>query len=82
MLCMSLLVKLSASLRNLINNYDPMKGLVLNSIKNETVTGLLTRLGIEPDLVKIIMVNGEIKNKDTLLRDGDRVAFFPPVGGG
>ena len=79
---MSLLVKLSASLRNLIENYDPANGLIVSPMANETAASLLQRLGIELNLVKIIMVNGEIKGKDTLLKDGDRVAFFPPVGGG
>jgi len=35
------------------------------------------------NLVKpIILVNGVVANPDTVLNDGDEVAFIPPVSGG
>jgi len=30
----------------------------------------------------IILVNGVVKDPDTVLNDGDEVAFIPPVSGG
>jgi molybdopterin converting factor small subunit len=48
-----------------------------------TLVDLFSRLGIQPDLVHLTIVNGRIlHNRAARLADGDRVALFPPVGGG
>jgi molybdopterin converting factor small subunit len=44
-------------------------------------------VGTHPNLAKIKriiqpLVNGRVVPEDTELRDGDRVAFLPPVAGG
>lgn len=43
---------------------------------------LLTRLGVPEGEVKTAFVNNRCRDEDYQLRDGDRVAFFPPVAGG
>lgn len=49
----------------------------------ETVSGLLARLALSPDAVHLVMINGRIvHDRGARLADGDRVALFPPVGGG
>ena len=48
----------------------------------ETVGGLIDRLAIPRDEVKIVFVNGLATELDRELADGDRVGIFPPVGGG
>ena len=40
------------------------------------------RLGIPPDEVKTAFVNSTMQQPDYVLRDGDDVGVFPPVGGG
>ena len=50
--------------------------------ENTTIIGLLTRLGVPMDKVKIIFLNGIHAGGDETLRDGDRVGVFPPVAGG
>ncbi len=42
------------------------------------VEDLLSRLGLPPDRVKMIMVNGRGATLNTPTADGDRVALFPP----
>ena len=42
------------------------------------VEDLLTRLGLPPHRVKIIMVNGRGATLNTAISEGDRVALFPP----
>ena len=79
---MSLLIKLSSSLRKLAEGYDPHQGLTLEAQPGERVAQLLDRLGIPSEKVKIIMINGRTARLDTVVIDGDRVALFPPVGGG
>ena len=48
-----------------------------------TLSDLFSHLGIRPDLVHLAIVNGRIHHdRAARLADGDRVALFPPVGGG
>ena len=48
-----------------------------------TISDLFSHLGIRPDLVHLAIVNGRIlHDRAARLADGDRVALFPPVGGG
>jgi len=50
--------------------------------KNMSVKQLVIQLGINIDQAKIIFINGRKKNYDAILKNGDRVGIFPPVGGG
>ncbi|CCO24256.1 MoaD/ThiS family protein [Maridesulfovibrio hydrothermalis] len=50
--------------------------------EGETVHGVLDRVGIPIDEVKIIFINGVSSAIDAALSDGDRVGVFPAVGGG
>jgi sulfur carrier protein ThiS len=59
----------------------PRKGPV--EIDEETtITGLLRRLDVPLDKVKIIFLNGVHASGEESLKDGDRIGVFPPVAGG
>jgi len=47
-----------------------------------TVVELYELLKVPPDEVKRIFVSGLSKAPSHALSDGDRVALFPPIGGG
>lgn len=47
-----------------------------------TVAGLIERLGIPPELSRIVLVNGHDVEDDAVLRAGDIVDVFPPLAGG
>lgn len=79
---MPLQVRLSASLRRLAPGYDPLRGLEVDWRPGLTVAGLLAHLGIAPQEVKIIMLNGRAAGLEDPLVDSDRVGLFPAVGGG
>ncbi|MGM0656749.1 MAG: MoaD/ThiS family protein [Thermodesulfobacteriota bacterium] len=49
--------------------------------EGETVNALVERLGLPRKDVKVIFVNNKVAGFDTVLKDGDRVALSPPVGG-
>ena len=49
---------------------------------NTSVEKLILDLGIEQGSVKLIFVNGKKQNGIYILKDGDRLGLFPPVGGG
>jgi molybdopterin converting factor small subunit len=43
---------------------------------------VLQPLNIKPEEVAICLVNGRNVNERHVLKDGDTIALFPPVGGG
>jgi molybdopterin synthase sulfur carrier subunit len=47
-----------------------------------TVDDLMTDLGIPPDIVKLIFINGKKQDREYCIQHKDRVGMFPPVGGG
>ncbi len=73
---------LSSTLRKYLPDYDPVKGVDFTIEVKLTVTELCRQLGIPPDEVKIIMVNGKSKGFDYLMQGDERIGLFPPVGGG
>jgi molybdopterin synthase sulfur carrier subunit len=50
--------------------------------RGETVARVMKRLGIPEGGAALIFVNNVHRQPDTVLRDGDTVGFFPPIGGG
>ncbi len=46
------------------------------------IEDVLAKLEIPKELAKLVFVNGRKAPLTTLLKDGDRVGIFPPVGGG
>lgn len=50
--------------------------------ENETLASLAERLGIPEKEIKITFINGVSKKLDAEVKPGDRVGFFPAVGGG
>ncbi len=46
------------------------------------VRELLEQLKIPTDTVKLVFLNGVHANGDEILKDGDKVGVFPPIGGG
>lgn len=79
---MPLKVLLAANLRKYVPGYDPATGHSVEAIPPVTVLELSRRLGIPREEVRLIMVNGVSADWDTRLEGDDRVALFPPVGGG
>lgn len=47
-----------------------------------TIRQLVETLGIAPESVQLIFVNGVARKFDHVLSDSDRIALFPPIGGG
>ena len=47
-----------------------------------TLGDLLAQLDISEDKIKIIFIDGVSAELTTILRGGERVGIFPPIGGG
>ena len=50
--------------------------------ENATVALVMEQLGLRPDDVKLIFLNGVHAESGAELRENDRLAFVPAVGGG
>ena len=46
--------------------------------KNSRIEDLLVRLDLDSERVKLILINGRGATMTTVLKEGDRVALFPP----
>jgi molybdopterin converting factor small subunit len=47
-----------------------------------TVGDLLKRLGIPDGMAALLLVNGTHQPPETVLKDGETLAMFPPLAGG
>ena len=69
------------TLVGLLRNYGPAQ--VSHPIEaGQTVSDVIQELGLNPDLVAIVMVNGRQGFKGHRLQPGDKVKLLPLVGGG
>jgi sulfur carrier protein ThiS len=79
---MPLQVFLNATLRLYVPGYDPYQGITLEAPPGAPVSVLIARLGLPPEEVTLIMVNGVRRQPDFPLEGNERVGLFPPIGGG
>ncbi len=76
-------VKLYATLRRFAPEGTAIGESFSLEVDDDTVAGVLDKLGIPHEQAKIIMVNGEyVKRRASEIQDGDLIVIFPPVGGG
>ena len=79
---MPLKLRLFATLRQFVPGYDPHQGLALEIAPGTPLARVIQQLGLPAEDVTLILVNGVHRQPDFQLQGDERVAFFPPVGGG
>lgn len=65
-----------------LTQFQPKNSKAFEIQENETVGSVLDRLGVPADQVALVFVNNVITGRDTVLKDGDSMGIFPPIGGG
>ncbi len=55
---------------------------IVNCKEGTSVADLLLQLKVPLKEVQLIFLNGVHVTRETVLKEGDRVGIFPPVGGG
>lgn len=75
---MTIVVKCFASL----TKFQPTDAEAFPIAAGETVAQVMIRLGIPEGGAALIFVNNVHRTLDTVLKSGDTVGFFPPIGGG
>jgi sulfur-carrier protein len=79
---MALLVLLNATLRRHRPDYNAAAGISLEVEPGTTVAQILPSLGVPAKEVSLLMVDGRRRDLDFVLQGNERVALFPPIGGG
>ena len=79
---MPVTVMLAASLRKYVPGYNGETGYQTSVKSGSTIRDLARQLHIPEQEVKLLMVDGVAAKWDTVLAGEERVALFPPVGGG
>ncbi len=79
---MPLQVLLNATLRRFSPGYDPYRGIILEISPGTPVSQVIRQLGLPPEEVTLIMVNGVRRGPDFPLQGDERLGLFPPIGGG
>lgn len=75
-------VKLFATLRRHFPELGVGEAMEVQLPEGATVGDLVRHLRIPADHVKVVFVNGIVRDETHPLADGDEVGVFPPVGGG
>ncbi|MDH4208948.1 MAG: MoaD/ThiS family protein [Anaerolineae bacterium] len=73
--------RIELRLVGLLQKYGPEKASI-HMEPGQTVSDAVLSLGVNPDLVAIVMVNGRQRSKTYRLEPGDKVKLLPMVGGG
>jgi len=74
----TIVVKCFASL----SGFQPVDPEAFPIAPGETVADVMARLGIPEGGAALIFVNNVHRKPETVLKGGDTVGFFPPIGGG
>jgi sulfur-carrier protein len=79
---MKLELCLYASLASRLPERSDRNSCILEVPEGTSIEDILTRLNISLEEPKIVFLNGTHANPDRVLKDGDRLAIFPPIAGG
>lgn len=75
-------VKVFATLRKYLPGVELGKSTDIQMKSGTSIAQLYEALGIPLEEIKLAYVNGVYCETDTILKDGDEVGIFPPIGGG
>ena len=75
-------VKLFANLAKLLPPGSQKKQSIITVKKGSTISDLLDKLKIPPEMTNVIMLNEVRCDKEAELKEGDKISVFPPIAGG
>jgi len=73
---------LYATLAALVPGISAGKPTAMHVDRETKVAELVESLSIPRDAIHLVFINGRVATSEQQLHQGDRVALFPPVGGG
>ncbi len=79
---MKIEIALYASLTQYLPAGAENRKAVITARDGATAREVMSQLSIPHDHPNILLVNGKQANPDTVLKDGESLAVFPPLAGG
>jgi sulfur-carrier protein len=79
---MQVRVKVFATLSRYLPGVRPGTPLLVDTPEGATLDLLVEQLKLPRDEVKVVYVDGRRQPMDYILKVGDEVGIFPPIGGG
>jgi len=79
---MKIELRLFASLARFMPDKSIKKPYILDIPEGTTIGDVFKSINIPEDQVKLIFLNGLHATIDHILKDGDQLGVFPPLGGG
>jgi len=75
-------IRLYASLTRFMPDKSIKKPYLMELEDGTSIIDVIKSLKVPEDAVKLIFLNGKHATGDRVLKDGDKLGVFPPVGGG
>jgi molybdopterin converting factor small subunit len=75
-------IALYATLAKYLPSGSQQRKAVITARAGATAREIMLQLGIPQEYPNILQVNGKQANPDTVLKEGDTLAVFPPLAGG
>ena len=70
-------IKISSALKMILDGKEEIEIEAGYSVRESMI-----KINIKPELIALVVVNGEQKNKDYIIKDGDQVKLLAVIGGG
>ena len=75
-------INLYATLSKYLSDKSKQRPAILDITDGARVRDIVKALNIPAESVKLVFINGVHGNMNDVLKDGDRLGMFPPIGGG
>ena len=75
-------INLYATLSKYLSGKSKQKSEILDIKDGARVRDIVKTLNIPAESIKLVFINGVHGTMDDVLKDGDRLGVFPPIGGG
>jgi molybdopterin synthase sulfur carrier subunit len=79
---MKIEIHLFASLAKYLPENAKNKTCIIEISDHSVISDLIKKMTIPDHAIKLIFLNGIHASRTSVLKNGDRVGIFPPVGGG
>ncbi len=79
---MNIVLELKGKLKEFWHQPDIAKNIKLCITSDSKVSDIIKQLNITIEYIALVTVNNKLSDFDYILKDGDKVVFYPPIGGG
>jgi len=79
---MKIEIHLYASLAKFLPEKSKNKTCIIEFPEPSIISDVIKKMNLPDHAIKLIFLNGIHATRSSALKEGDRIGFFPPVGGG